>query len=406
MKVGVNVSLYIKKFGGSSVATPEKMIGVAKRVIYEKKENDRIVIVVSAMGNTTDELIKLAGKVTKEKHGREMDVLLATGEQVAISMLAMTFMNLGVSAVSLTGEQAGIFVKGDYGKSFISEINPKRVFNELENGNIVIVAGFQGINSNGNVATLGRGGSDATAVALAGAMHADICEIFTDVEGVYSADPRYVHNAVKMKEITNAEMLEMARLGAEVMQPRSVEIGLQYHIPIHVRSTFSQNEGTVIKETCKTKNNKYVVKGVTHDINVSKVLITGFKNEENIIDIIKNELIKNNISADMFIRDNKNIIFTIKHTDLEDAKIILASLKSEKLFDSIAYESNIAKVSVVGMDMLDSENVLSRVIKALDDVDIAVDIAFKTDISISFIILEKNVKDAVQRVHSEFFNNL
>ena len=215
------MSLYVKKFGGSSVATPEKMLNIANRVLRDRKPGDKIVIVVSAMGDTTDDLLALASKVSDINHGREMDMLLATGEQISISLMAMTFRKLGVPAVSLTGPQAGIIAGGAYGKATIDDVKPERVFKELEEGKIVIVAGFQGLMKNGDVATLGRGGSDATAVALAGAMHADMCEIFTDVDGVYSADPRVVKNAHKMKEITNTEMLEMARLGAGVMQPRT-----------------------------------------------------------------------------------------------------------------------------------------------------------------------------------------
>ncbi len=233
------MALYVKKFGGSSVATPEKMLNIANRVLRDRKPGDKIVIVVSAMGDTTDDLLDLASQVSSVNHGREMDMLLATGEQMSIALMAMTFKKLGVPAISLTGPQAGIIAGGAYGKATIDDVKPDRVLRELEEGKIVIVAGFQGLMPNGDVATLGRGGSDATAVALAGAMHADMCEIFTDVDGINSADPRHVKGCVKMKEITNTEMLEMARLGAGVMQPRSVELGMKYHIKIHLRSTFT-----------------------------------------------------------------------------------------------------------------------------------------------------------------------
>ena len=220
------MALYVKKFGGSSVATPVKMLNIANRVLRDRKPGDKIVIVVSAMGDTTDDLLDLASQVSSVNHGREMDMLLATGEQMSIALMAMTFKKLGVPAISLTGPQAGIIAGGAYGKATIDDVKPDRVLRELEEGKIVIVAGFQGLMPNGDVATLGRGGSDATAVALAGAMHADMCEIFTDVDGIYSADPRHVKGCVKMKEITNTEMLEMARLGAGVMEPRCVELGL------------------------------------------------------------------------------------------------------------------------------------------------------------------------------------
>lgn len=213
------MALYVKKFGGSSVATPEKMLNIANRVLRDRKPGDKIVIVVSAMGDTTDDLLDLASQVSSVNHGREMDMLLATGEQMSIALMAMTFKKLGVPAISLTGPQAGIIAGGAFGKARIDDVKPERVLRELEEGKIVIVAGFQGIMPNGDVATLGRGGSDATAVALAGAMHADMCEIFTDVDGIYSADPRYVKGCRKMKEITNTEMLEMARLGAVSCSP-------------------------------------------------------------------------------------------------------------------------------------------------------------------------------------------
>lgn len=397
------MSLYIKKFGGSSVATPEKIFNIAKRILLEKKESDKIVLVVSAMGNTTDELIDLASKVSRETHGREMDVLLSTGEQVSIAMMAMAFISLGAKAISLTGEQAGILVDGIYGKSSICKINPKRVFEELEKENIVIVAGFQGINKTGDIATLGRGGSDATAVALASAMNADVCEIFTDVEGVYSADPRFVSNAIKMKEITNTEMLEMARLGAGVMQPRSVEIGLQYHIPIHVRSTFSENEGTIIKEICSINDDCYAIKGVTHDINIVKVSLKDLKEKFSVSDIVS-ILKENNILIDMLTKVETNkIIFTIKRTDLEDAKVLLYNLRENGYFKEITFDLDMAKISVVGKGISDSDCVFLKVINILDKNKIKVDITSQTNLSISSLISKKNVKNAVQLIHAEFF---
>ena len=242
------MGIVVKKFGGSSVATPEKIKAVAARVVREKGPDDQVVVTVSAMGDTTDELITLAKQVTSATRSREMDMLLATGEQVSIALLAMAFADLGCPAVSLTGPQAGIRTNSVHMKGRICDMNPDRVFEELSRGNIVVVAGFQGVSPNGDVTTLGRGGSDTTAVALAGALNAKVCEIFTDVDGVYSADPRVVKTARKMKEITYNEMLEMARLGAGVMQPRSVELGSRYGVPIHVRSTFTTDPGTIIRE--------------------------------------------------------------------------------------------------------------------------------------------------------------
>ena len=247
---GRNMALIVKKFGGSSVATTEKIMNVAKRVLSEKQPGDQIVMVVSAMGDTTDDLITLANGITKDpyQYAREMDMLLTTGEQVSIALLAMAFKSLGQPAISLTGPMAGMRTDSVHTKGRIKDIQPKRVHEELDKGNIVVVAGFQGADEIGDLVTLGRGGSDTSAVALAGALKADSCEIYTDVDGVYSADPRIVKNARKMKEITYYEMLEMARLGAGVMQPRSVEMGKYFNIPIHVRSTFTNKPGTIIRE--------------------------------------------------------------------------------------------------------------------------------------------------------------
>ena len=247
---GRNMALIVKKFGGSSVATTEKIMNVAKRVLSEKQPGDQIVMVVSAMGDTTDDLITLANGITKDpyQYAREMDMLLTTGEQVSIALLAMAFKSLGQPAISLTGPMAGMRTDSVHTKGRIKDIQPKRVHEELDKGNIVVVAGFQGSDEIGDLVTLGRGGSDTSAVALAGALKADSCELYTDVDGVYSADPRIVKNARKMKEITYYEMLEMARLGAGVMQPRSVEMGKYFNIPIHVRSTFTNKPGTIIRE--------------------------------------------------------------------------------------------------------------------------------------------------------------
>lgn len=277
---GRNMALIVKKFGGSSVATTEKIMNVAKRVLSEKQPGDQIVMVVSAMGDTTDDLITLANGITKDpyQYAREMDMLLTTGEQVSIALLAMAFKSLGQPAISLTGPMAGMRTDSVHTKGRIKDIQPKRVHAELDKGNIVVVAGFQGADEIGDLVTLGRGGSDTSAVALAGALKADSCEIYTDVDGVYSADPRIVKNARKMKEITYYEMLEMARLGAGVMQPRSVEMGKYFNIPIHVRSTFTNKPGTIIREDYTMEDKDFVIRGVAHDEKVAKIAVLGIPN--------------------------------------------------------------------------------------------------------------------------------
>ncbi len=403
------MSLYVKKFGGSSVATPEKMLNIANRVLRDRKPGDKIVIVVSAMGDTTDDLLALAAKASDINHGREMDMLLATGEQISISLMAMTFRKLGVPAISLTGPQAGIIAGGAYGKATIDDVRPERVFKELEEGKIVIVAGFQGLMPNGDVATLGRGGSDATAVALAGGMHADMCEIFTDVDGVYSADPRHVKGAHKMKEITNTEMLEMARLGAGVMQPRSVELGMKYHIPIHVRSTFTDDEGTIIREVCMEGLNE-TVRGVAQDAHAARIAVLGLRNVPGVAYNVFSALAEDNITVDMIVQsvrnsndDKTDIVFTIDDTDMDDAKKVLDKMRDEGKVEEVIYDDDTAKVSVVGAGMLGKPGVAARMFGALGRANVNIDIVSTSEISISCLILRKDLDKAVQAIHDEFF---
>lgn len=404
------MALYVKKFGGSSVATPEKMLNIANRVLRDRKPGDKIVIVVSAMGDSTDDLLDLAAKVSDVNYARERDMLLSTGEQVSIALMAMTFKKLGVPAISLTGPQAGIVAGGGYGKATIDDVKPDRVFKELEAGNIVIVAGFQGMMPNGDIATLGRGGSDATAVALAGAMHADMCEIFTDVDGVYSADPRHVTGIIKMKEITNTEMLEMARLGAGVMQPRSVELGMKYHIPIHVRSTFTDEEGTIIREVCTMETRDDTVRGVAQDAHAARIAVLGLRNIPGVAYKIFSVLAENNITVDMIVQsvrnsndDKTDIIFTIDDADLSDAKRVLDAMRDEGKVEEVIYDDDTAKVSVVGAGMLGRPGVAARMFGALGRAGVNIDIVSTSEISISCLILRKDLDKAVQAIHDEFF---
>ena len=404
------MALYVKKFGGSSVATPEKMLNIANRVLRDRKPGDKIVIVVSAMGDSTDDLLDLAAKVSDVNYARERDMLLSTGEQVSIALMAMTFKKLGVPAISLTGPQAGIVAGGGYGKATIDDVKPDRVFKELEAGNIVIVAGFQGMMPNGDIATLGRGGSDATAVALAGAMHADMCEIFTDVDGVYSADPRHVTGTIKMKEITNTEMLEMARLGAGVMQPRSVELGMKYHIPIHVRSTFTDEEGTIIREVCTMETRDDTVRGVAQDAHAARIAVLGLRNIPGVAYKIFSVLAENNITVDMIVQsvrnsndDKTDIIFTIDDADLSDAKRVLDAMRDEGKVEEVIYDDDTAKVSVVHAGMLGRPGVAARMFGALGRAGVNIDIVSTSEISISCLILRKDLDKAVQAIHDEFF---
>ena len=408
------MALIVKKFGGSSVASTEKILNVAKRVLSEKQPGDRIVMVISAMGDTTDDLIALAGGITKNpyQYAREMDMLLTTGEQVSIALLSMAFQELGQPAVSITGAMAGMQTNSAHTKGRITEITPDRVKRELADGKIVVVAGFRGIDPNGDPVTLGRGGSDTSAVALAGALKADSCEIFTDVEGVYSADPRIVPDARKMKEITYHEMLEMARLGAGVMQPRSVEMGEYFKIPIHVRSTFTNKTGTIIREDYTMEDKDFVIRGVAHDAKVAKIAVLGIPNTPGIAHEIFSALADANIDVDMIVQSIRNIeknvtdmVFTVASDDLGQAKQVVDKVADKLNAIAVLIEEDVAKVSIVGAGMLGSPGIAARMFGALSRADINIEIISTSEISISCLIKGGSVKDAVNRIHNEFFPN-
>ncbi len=406
------MALIVKKFGGSSVATTEKIISVARRVLEDKGTEDKIVVVVSAMGDTTDDLIKLAKAVTDKPYGREMDMLLTTGEQVSIALLAMAFATLGQPAVSLTGFQAGIVTTAAFNKGKILAVKPERVLAELAAGKIVVVAGFQGMTADGDLTTLGRGGSDTTAVALAGAMQADICEIFTDVDGIYSADPRVEKNARKMREITYNEMLEMARLGAVVMQPRAVEMGKHYGVPVHVRSAFSRESGTIIREVYTVEEKEFIIRGVTHDTNVAKVAILGVPDRPGIAYKVFSALAKANIDVDMIVQSIRNadknindIVFTIALPDLPLARRMIEEVGEEIGVLGITVDENVAKVSVVGAGMYGSPGIAAAMFGALADAGINIEVISTSEISISCLIQADRVEDAVAAIHAKFFPN-
>lgn len=408
------MALIVKKFGGSSVGSIDKIKAVAKRILDEKQPGDRIVVVVSAMGDTTDDLIQLAKGISNDpyQYTREMDMLLTTGEQVSIALLTMAFKSMGQKAVSLTGSLAGVKTNSVYTKGKIKDIQPKRIFDELDKGNIVIVAGFQGCNELGDPVTLGRGGSDTSAVALAGAMKADVCEIYTDVDGVYSADPRIVKNARKMKEITYYEMLEMARLGAGVMQPRSVETGHMYNIPIHVRSTFTNKPGTIIREEYTMEEKEFIIRGVADDTNVAKIAILGIPNTPGIAYSIFSKLAENNIDVDMIVQSIRNVeknvtdmVFTTTLDDLGSAKQIIDKVADELNAVAVLIETDVAKVSIVGAGMLGNPGIASRMFKALSEAGINIDVISTSEISISCLIKAEKIKEAVNAIHNEFFKD-
>ena len=406
------MALIVKKFGGSSVGSIEKIMAVAKRVLSERKPGDQIVMVVSAMGDTTDELIALAEGIDANpyQYTREMDMLLTTGEQVSIALLAMAFRKLGHKAVSLTGPMVGMCTDSVHTKGKIVDIQPKRVEEELAKGNIVVVAGFQGADEFGDPVTLGRGGSDTSAVALAGALKADSCEIFTDVDGIYSADPRIVKDARKMKEITYYEMLEMARLGAGVMQPRSVEMGQYFNIPIHVRSTFTNKAGTMIREEYTMEEKDFVIRGVAHDDKVAKIAVLGVPNNPGIAHSIFSALAAASVDVDMIVQSIRNIeknvtdmVFTVASSDLAQAKAIVDKVADQLNAIAVLIEEDVAKVSIVGAGMLGNPGIASRMFGALSHAGINIDVISTSEISISCLIKGAELNKAVNAIHEEFF---
>lgn len=406
------MALIVKKFGGTSVGSTEKIMNVAKRIIDEKKPGDQIVMVVSAMGDTTDDLIELAKGINSNpyQYTREMDMLLTTGEQVSIALLTMAFKSLGQKAISLTGPMVGMRTNSVHTKGKIVDIKPSRVRKELEKGKIVVVAGFQGVDEKGDPVTLGRGGSDTSAVALAGALKADACEIYTDVDGVYSADPRLVPDARKMKEITYDEMLEMARLGAGVMQPRSVEMGMYFNIPIHVRSTFTNKPGTMIREAYTMEEKDFLIRGVAHDSNVAKVAVLGVPNDPGVAHAIFSALSEKNIAVDMIVQSIRNIeknvtdmVFTITQDDLAEAKKIVDGVAEKLHAVAVLIEEDVAKVSIVGAGMLGNPGIATRMFGALADAKVNIDAISTSEISISCLIKGSQLKEAANAIHKEFF---
>ena len=406
------MALIVKKFGGTSVGSTEKIINVAKRIIAEKKPGDQIVMVVSAMGDTTDDLIQLAKGINANpyQYTREMDMLLTTGEQVSISLLTMAFKTLGQKAISLTGAMVGMRTNSVHTKGKIVDIKPARVKEELDKGKIVVVAGFQGTDSKGDPVTLGRGGSDTSAVALAGALKADACEIYTDVDGIYSADPRIIPDARKMKEITYDEMLEMARLGAGVMQPRSVEMGKYFNIPIHVRSTFTSKPGTMIREAYTMEEKDFLIRGVAHDNNVAKIAVLGVPNNPGIAHTIFAALAEKNIAVDMIVQSIRNIeknvtdmVFTTTLDDLPEAKKVVDSVAEKLHAVAVLIEEDVAKVSIVGAGMLGNPGIASRMFGALSDAEVNIDAISTSEISISCLIKGNQLNEAANAIHKEFF---
>ncbi|WP_449240773.1 aspartate kinase [Desulfoscipio gibsoniae] len=398
--------MIVQKFGGTSVGDASRIKNVARRVVEQYRQGNQIVVVVSAMGDSTDDLIDLSRQITDSPSPREMDMLLSTGEQVSIALLAMAIKNLGVEAVSLTGPQAGIKTDVYYSKSRITAVDNTRMRAELAKGKILIVAGFQGLNEYGDITTLGRGGSDTTAVVLSAALQADLCEIFTDVDGVYTTDPRVVPEACKLDTITYDEMLELAHLGAAVLHPRAVECAKLYNIPLHVRCSFNNHPGTIVKEETDMEKNM-IITGVTYTKNVAKLGIFGVPDQPGIAYMIFKNLADNNISVDMIVqssmRDGVNdISFTVTQDDLRRSLETIEETIKVVGAQGYTHDADVAMVSVVGAGMNSNPGIAAMTFGALADADINIDMISTSDIKISCIVKNNEAEQAVKTLHKKF----
>jgi aspartate kinase len=400
--------LIVKKFGGTSVGDKDRIFNVARRIIEDYKKGNEIVVVLSAMGKQTDVLLAQAKEINPNASKREIDMLLTTGEQISVSLMAMALDSLGVPAVSLNAFQVAMHTTSVYGNARLKRIDSERIRNELQNKRVVLVTGFQGVNKFDDYTTLGRGGSDTTAVALAAALRADACEIYTDVDGVFSADPRIVKTARKLDEITYDEMLELASLGAGVLHNRSVEMAKKYGVQLVVRSSLNQSEGTVVKEEVKME--KMLVSGVACDKNTARIAVIGLEDQPGVAFKLFNHLANHNVNVDIILQSvgrdgTKDISFTVKEDDLDEAVAILerhreGSLKCQK----IDTEREVAKVSIVGAGMMSNAGVAAKMFEALYDAGINIKMISTSEIRVTVLIDEVHVDKAMNAVHDKFIS--
>ena len=397
--------LIVKKFGGSSVANKERIFNVARRCIEDYKEGHDVVVVLSAMGDTTDDLLSLAQTINPKAKKRELDMLLTTGEQVSVSLMAMAMQSLDVPAVSLNAFQVRMHSTSRYGNARFKRVETERILHELDSRKIVIVTGFQGVNKYDDVTTLGRGGSDTTAVALAAVLHADKCEIYTDVDGVYTADPRVVKSARKIDTITYDEMLELASLGARVLHNRSVEMAKKYNVELVVRSSLNRSEGTVVKEAKGME--KLLVTGVAADKNTARISVIGVVDKPGIAFRIFDTLAKNNINVDIILQSvgregTKDISFTVASDDLEAAIQTLEENKERLTIKDITWNEDVAKLSVVGAGMMSNPGVAAKMFEALYNSRVNINMISTSEIRITVLVDEKDIDKAMNAVHDGF----
>ena len=401
------MALIVQKFGGSSVANAERILHVAEIITGTYKKGNQVVVVLSAQGDTTDDLLAKAAEINPSGSKREMDMLLNTGEQMSIALMAMAIERLGFPVVSLTGWQVGMETTAAYGAARIKRVSGSRIQEELDHNKIVLVAGFQGINKYGDVTTLGRGGSDTTAVALAVALRADLCQIYTDVDGVYTADPRKVPDARKLDAITFDEMLELASLGAQVLHNRSVEMAKRYNMNIEVLSSFTGAPGTIVKEAVK-KVEKTYISGVAQDKNVARLAIVGLRDIPGVAFKVFNLLAKEKINVDLIIQsigraDSKDISFTVATPDADRAYAVIKDNQDALGFDHVDINQDVAKVSVVG-GMVDNPGVAATVFEALYEAHINIKMISTSEIKVSVLIDKEDTDRAVAAIHAKFFN--
>ena len=398
--------IVVQKFGGTSVANVKRIQNVAKRVVGYKKNGFLPVVVVSALGDTTDKLVNLSAKITDEPPEREMDMLISTGEQVSCALLAMAIDALGYPVISFTGAQVGIVTDKTHTKARIVSISTQRIKNALEEGNIVVVAGFQGMTEENDITTLGRGGSDLTAVALAKSLNADLCEIYTDVGGIYTTDPRITRKARMISKITYDEMLEMASLGAQIMQSRSIELAKKFDIPIHVRSSFTNKEGTMIKKT-KENIEGIVITGITLDKSEAKCTIRDVPDRPGIAAKIFGIVSRAGIDVDMIVQNISrtrmtDLSFTIKRVDLKKAEKVMKYVAKKIGIGEVLFDADIARVSVVGVGMKSHPGVAAKMFQALAEKKINIEMISTSEISISCLVKKPQGKNAVKALHKKF----
>ena len=401
------MGLIVQKFGGTSVADTERLRNVARIITDTYKAGNQVVVVLSAQGDTTDDLIEKAKEINPEGSNREMDMLLSTGEQISVALCAMAIEALGYPVVSLTGWQAGILTDTAAKNARIKKIDTERLEAELDRKRIVIVTGFQGVDRNQNITTLGRGGSDTSAVALAAALEADLCQIYTDVDGVYTADPRHVKGARKLDEVTYNEMLELATLGAQVLHNRSVELAKKYNVKLEVLSSFTGHPGTKVKGVAK-RMEKTAVSSVAKDKDIARIALVGVPNEVGTSFKVFSLLAQNHINVDIILQgvgheEGKDICFTVAEGDLKKAAELLASHKDELRFTRLETNADIAKVSVVGSGMINNPGVAAKLFEALYDAHININMISTSEIKISVLVDKKDADRAVQAVHDKFF---